>query len=219
MKVNLLSIKGTWREVADAARTTIGLEAGTGEPSSSWRRRMLLAEHSPIRKLSINWKWYDLKSWISVHFVRHKFGIEHWVKSQRPDRGMGGNRDAAPQSTLINHECLANAQAIINISRKRLCNQASKETREAWKAFLETFKESEPELYGACVPDCIYRGWCYEYKSCGYHLGENYKERLVKYRAGINQPKTPWGWACFFCGFPNPNRHEVCERCGTGRTT
>jgi len=190
MKVNLLSIKGTWREVADAARTTIGLEAGTGEPSSSWRRRMLLAEHSPIRKLSINWKWYDLKSWISVHFVRHKFGIEHWVKSQRPDRGMGGNRDAAPQSTLINHECLANAQAIINISRKRLCNQASKETREAWKAFLETFKESEPELYGACVPDCIYRGWCYEYKSCGYHLTENYKERLVEYRAGINQPDT-----------------------------
>jgi len=217
MKVKLLSIKGSWREVADAARTTIGLEAGTGEPSSSWRRRMLLAEHSPIRKLSINWKWYDLKSWISVHFVRHKFGIEHWVKSQRPDRGMGGNRDAAPQSTLINHECLANAQAIINISRKRLCNQASKETREAWKAFLETFKESEPELYGACVPDCIYRGWCYEYKSCGYHLTENYKERLVKYRAGINQPDTRWGWACVFCGLLNPTRHEVCERCGTAK--
>jgi len=217
MKVKLLSIKGSWREVADAARTTIGLEAGTGEPSSSWRRRMLLAEHSPIRKLSINWKWYDLKSWISVHFVRHKFGIEHWVKSQRPDRGMGGNRDAAPQSTLINHECLANAQAIINISRKRLCNQASKETREAWKAFLETLKESEPELYGACIPDCIYRGWCYEYKSCGYHLTENYKERLVKYRAGINQPDTRWGWACVFCGLLNPTRHEVCERCGTAK--
>ncbi len=28
-----------------------------------------------------------------------------------------------------------------------------------------------------------------------------------------------WGrsdtvWACFFCGFPNRDRHEMCERCG-----
>ncbi len=220
MKANLLSIKGTWREVADAARTTIGLEAGTGEPSSSWKRRMILAEHSPIRKLHINWKWTDLKYWVSVHLVRHKYGIEHFVQSQRPDRpNSTDNRDDAPQSTLINHEGIANLQAIINISRKRLCNQAMPETREAWQAFLETFKEFEPELYGACVPDCIYRGWCYEYKSCGYHLTENYKERLVEYRAGINQPNIPWGWwACFFCGFPNPTRHEVCERCGTART-
>ena len=45
MKANLLSIKGTWREVADAARTTIGLEAGAGEPSSSWKSRVILAEH------------------------------------------------------------------------------------------------------------------------------------------------------------------------------
>ncbi len=67
MKANLLSIKGTWREVADAARTTIGLEAGTGEPSSSWKRRMLLAEHSPIRLLHVKWKWRDLFWWVQTH--------------------------------------------------------------------------------------------------------------------------------------------------------
>jgi hypothetical protein len=21
-------------------------------------------------------------------------------------------------------------------------------------------------------------------------------------------------WTCFFCGFPNKDRHEMCERCG-----
>ena len=47
-----LKILGTWRDVANAARTTIGQEAGEGEPSSKWKRRMLLAEHSPIRKNS-----------------------------------------------------------------------------------------------------------------------------------------------------------------------
>ena len=190
MKAFIIDIKGTWREVADAARTTIGKEAGEGEPSSLWKKRMLLCEHSPIRKLSINWIWYDLKYWISVHFVRHKFGIEHWVKSQRPDRGTSGNRDDAPQSTLINHECLANAQAIINISRKRLCFCAMPETREAWKEFLSSIKDLQPELYETCVPDCVYRGYCYEYKSCGFFRTETYKAWLAKYREGINEKEA-----------------------------
>ena len=41
--------RSTWRDVADAARTTINREAGAGEPSAAWKKRMLLAEHSPIR--------------------------------------------------------------------------------------------------------------------------------------------------------------------------
>lgn len=187
MEVKFIKIKGTWRDVADAARTTIGMEAGEGEPSSNWKRKMLLAEHSPIRKIYINWKWTNLKSWISVHFVRHKFGIEHWVKSQRPDRtGSRNNRDEVPQGTLIDHECEANTQAIINISRKRLCNMAMPETRQAWKKFLESMKDKEPELYSVCVRDCIYRGWCYEYKSCGFHKTEKFQEQLNDYRKNIN---------------------------------
>lgn len=187
MRIDFLRVKGTWREIADAARTTTGKEAGTSEVSSSWRRRMLLSEHSPIRKLIINWKWLDLKYWVSVHLVRHKFGIEHWVKSQRPDRtGVRDSRDDAPQGILINHECEANAQAIINISRKRLCIKASPETRQAWKEFLRELEDSEPELAKVCVPDCIYRGWCYEMNSCGYHKTLQWKDHLNKYRQGIN---------------------------------
>jgi len=188
MRVELIKIFGSWIDIKNAARTTIGIEAGNQEPSSEWKRKLLLAEHSPIRKLSINWKWYDLKSWISVHFVRHKFGIEHWVRSQRPDRkGVRYNRDDAPQSALIEHEALANAQAIIFISRRRLCNQAMPETREAWKAVLESIKDKEPELYSVCVPDCIYRGHCYEYNSCNYHKTDDFKTKLEEYRKNINQ--------------------------------
>lgn len=186
MRVEFLGIKGNWREVADSANTTINKEAGNKEPSSVWKRKMLLCEHSPIRQLFVKCKFYDLKYWISVHFVRHKFGIEHWVRTQREDR-TGVDRNELTQGNLVEHEFLANAQAMINISRKRLCNQASKETREAWQEILDSIKSELPELYDTCVPDCIYRGWCYEYKSCGYHKTQKYQQRLEAYRTGINQ--------------------------------
>ena len=181
MQAKLKSKHGNWREVADAARTTVGMEDGEGEPSSLWKTRMLLAEHSPIRFLSFSILWKGLRSWISVHIVRHKFGIEHFVRSQRTDR-TGINRDKLPQDSLVDHRILANAQALITISRKRLCKQASPETREAWKEALETIKDTEPELYNGCVPDCIYRGWCYELNPCGYYGTPGYKSKLEEYR-------------------------------------
>ena len=186
MKVEIKNTYGTWREIADAARTTIGMEAGEGEPKSSWKKRMLLAEHSPIRKLKISAKFTGLLSWVSVHFVRHKHGIEHWVQSQRTDR-TGRDRNELPQSELVDHEFEANAQAIINISRKRLCSLASPETRIAWSLFLAHIEKNNPELAVISVPDCIYRGHCYEYSSCGYHHTEDFKERLADYRAGVNE--------------------------------
>jgi hypothetical protein len=185
MYVNFLGVKGTWREIANSARTTIGLDSGDKELSSEWKRRMLLCEHSPIRQLIIKWKWIDLKSWVSVHLVRHWLGIIHWVRTQRTDR-TNINRDELLQSNFVEHECESNAQSIINISRKRLCNQASKETREAWKTFIESFKNKEPELYRCCVPDCIYRGWCYEYISCRFHKTGEFQKQLKHYRDDIN---------------------------------
>lgn len=186
MKVTLKNINGTWRDVADSARTTVNMEEGIGEPSSNWKRRILIAEHSPIRKIHISWKWNDLLSWVSVHFVRHKYGIEHWVRSQRTDR-TGVNRNDLTQSELIEHECEATAQAMINISRKRLCNCASKETIMAWKEVLESIKDKQPELYSVCVPECIYRGFCTEIKSCGYYKTKDYRNKLEQYRKGINE--------------------------------
>lgn len=186
MKVKLLGIKGTWREVADAARTTIGKEAGEGEPASLWKKRMLLAEHSPIRLLHIKWKWTGLLWWVQTHFTRHHVGVEWFVSTSRSDR-TGVDRGTLDQNAPVNVEGEANPQAIIYISRKRLCQKASDETRKAWQDFLLTFRDTQPELYSACVPDCIYRGYCYEYKSCGYFRTNDYAEWLAEYRKGINE--------------------------------
>ncbi len=181
VKIKFVKIKGTWREVADAARTTISMEKGKKEPSSRWKKNMLLSEHSPIRQLIIKWKWVNMKSWVSVHFVRHKIGIEHFVSTQRTDR-TGKDRDKVPQSALVSHECIANAQVIMTISRKRLCMQASKETREAWKELLKEIKKVQPELADACVRECVYRGFCPEMYPCGFSETKEFSEKLKKYR-------------------------------------
>jgi hypothetical protein len=193
MRVKLLGIDGTWRAVANAANTTIHREDGTREPTSRWKQRMLMCEHSPIRKLNVSWRWYDLKYWVSTHLVRHKFGIEHFVRSQRTDR-TGIDRNDLPQGNLVEHECEANAQAIINISRKRLCKQASKETRRAWQEFLNSFKDEEPELFNACVPECVYRnGLCPEFKTCGWNHTQTFKQRLAQYVEGFEKQISNMG--------------------------
>lgn len=183
LSLKYLKSRFSWRDVADAARTTIHKEEGTGEPSSAWKRRILLAEHSPIRLITFRWKWENLKSWVSVHFVRHKIGIEHFVSTQRTDR-TGIKRDALPQDSLVQHECFANAQAMIAISRKRLCSCASPETRAAWKLVLEELRKSEPELASVCVPECVYRGFCPEFGSCGFVKTEAFQKARQSYVSG-----------------------------------
>ena len=180
-RIRFLKVVGTWRDVADAARTTIRREEGTGEPSARWKKRILLAEHSPIRKLCFNWKWEDLPSWVSVHFVRHKFGIEHFVSTQRSDR-TGQDRAAARQDAPVMHECFANAQALISISRRRLCGQASPETRAAWRLVVDEVAKHEPEVASCCVPECVYRGFCPEFKPCGFCDTPAFKAAVAKYR-------------------------------------
>lgn len=63
---------------------------------------------------------------------------------------------------------LMNAEAIINMSRKRLCAKASKETREIWQKVCEAIKEVDPDLYPHLVPPCVAKNLCSEAKSCGY---------------------------------------------------
>lgn len=182
MKIDFVRIVSGWGEVLDAARSTVGKGPATKAPSAAWKKWILLAEHSPIRGLIVAWQWSDLPYWVSVHLVRHKIGIEHFVQSQRSDR-TGVARDKLPQDAPVTHRCTANAQAIISISRKRLCHKASVETREAWATFVAALAETEPELAAVCVPECIYRGFCPELShTCGYAAGSEYYRRLEAYR-------------------------------------
>lgn len=77
----------------------------------------------------------------------------------------------------------ANAQSLINISRKRLCSCASKETREAWIQVKSAIAEIDPIMASKMVPECIYRGFCPEFMNpCGYSKTEKFKNDLKIYR-------------------------------------
>ncbi len=112
---------------------------------------------------------------------------EHWITTQRSDR-TGVNRDESPQGSLVNHACEADAQALINISRKRLCYCASKETREAWQEIKNKVAFVEPEITSVMVKECVYRnGLCPEFKSCGHNKSDAFKLELADYVRGFEQ--------------------------------
>ena len=181
MKTELKSIKGSWNDVLNRARTTVNKEELEKEPSNEFKRKILRAEHSPIRSLIYNFKITNLKSWVATHLVRHHVGVEKWVRTQRSDR-TGVNRDELPQGAEVEMEIEANAQALINMSRKRLCNQASPETREVMEAMKEEVSKRDKFLAEVMVKECVYRGFCPEMKSCGYDKTDKFKQELDKYR-------------------------------------
>ena len=45
-RIRFLKVVGSWRDVADAARTTIRREEGTGEPSARWKKRIQIGRAS-----------------------------------------------------------------------------------------------------------------------------------------------------------------------------
>ena len=157
-----------WMKIKSACMTTISKEAGK-EPTQEWKRRLLLCEHSPIRRGTISWKFDEIPYCISTHFVRHHEGVEKWVGTERADRTEIKDRSQRSQMDMVPMEMEANIQAIINISRKRLCMSADPLTIKYWKAVLEAIKEYDEDIYWACVPECVRCGGCPEYKSCGYY--------------------------------------------------
>ena len=143
VKVRLTNVKGTWNEVVNRARVTVNKEKLDSEPSDTFKRKILRAEHSPIRSLIFCFEITNVKSWVVTHLVRHHVGVEKWVRTQRTDR-THINRDELPQGAEIEMEIEANAQALINMSRKRLCSQASIETREVMEAIKKEVEKKDP---------------------------------------------------------------------------
>ena len=174
----------SWKRVLNAARRTIGREQLDKEPSDSWKAKILLAEHSPIRLLDYDFGWKKIRQWVTAHFVRHHQGCEKFVHSQRGDRReLPCDRDHIYQGAKNDMDMTVNAQSFINISRKRCCMCASKETRDAWAMVLNELEKVDPVLRSKCVRECVYRGFCPEWMSdCKYCYSAAYWLELAQYR-------------------------------------
>lgn len=165
MKTKIFDL-GDWNNVMNAARFTVGKPPLNKQPSKKFKMDILIAEHSPIREMSIKWIWESIPHWVGVHWVRHKW--ECFVATQRTDR-TGINRDNLPQNEPQNFMGSANAQNLIDSWRKRLCFKASKETRELAEDFKYALIDSnELELSDVLVPNCVYRCGCPETEPCGF---------------------------------------------------
>lgn len=194
LKVDVKLIGGSNEIVANLARTTVskGDLSQEAKVRPTFIHRMYLSEHSPIRSKMYQVYIENIPSWIATHLVRHHVGYEPFVSTQRDDRNSEiTDRDSTPQGALVNIKILLNAQAFISVSRRRLCTQAHPRTRRVWEKVIEELKLVDYELAQCCVPDCVYRGFCYEIEPCDYHTSIKYAQRVHDYRRVlVNHRKT-----------------------------
>lgn len=168
MKITLLEYPGEkdWMEVKRRALVTVGKQPVTA-PDMDWKRSILEARHSPIRYLHFAFLLEDIPSWVSVHLVRHHVGCQPYVKSQRNDRQSDYDRTKAPQDAPVTMIWDMNAEALMVIANKRLCNQASRETKSVVQRMCNEVVKRCPEFIPFLVPMCVYHcGMCHEMFPC-----------------------------------------------------
>lgn len=196
-----------WKRALNAARRTIGKKPLDKEPSEEWKKKVIMAEHSPIKLVEYRISYTDLRQWVGVHILRHPYTLP-MIHTQRVDRRdidamvekvMGildddikksedfNKRDYLFQGEVNDQDFYVNAQTLINISRKRLCACASPETRYAWKLVKDAVAEFDPTMAAFMVPNCVYRGRCPEVNSCGYWTTEKHHKAVDEYWALIGR--------------------------------
>lgn len=128
--------------------------------------KLYRCEHSPLRTQLFWIEMLGIPSFVSVHLTRHNVGIvSHYVQTMRDDRGAD---TVADRNTPVSHAMLINAQALINVARKRLCRKAHAETRLLMEHIKDHVRAVDPDLAKYMVPECVYRGdVCHELKPCG----------------------------------------------------
>ena len=114
-RTEILKIKGDWEEVVNDCRATVKKPPLGKEPSADFKRRILMAEHSPIRDIIVKFRWNNIPYWVAMHWKTH-----HWesrVNSQRNDRQKEYDRTKAPQDAPVDFIGDANVQNLIDTWR------------------------------------------------------------------------------------------------------
>lgn len=156
-----------WERCYMLALNTMGKKYVGTEVTDKWKAKILKAKHSPIRTLMFTIR-LTIPSYVSVHFVRHKIGVEHYVRSQRNDRQNKYDRECAPQNMIVSHIMEINAEQLMFMANRRLCGMADATTRYVMQAICRGVEYMNPEFKGHLKPMCEQIHECPEFKSCGY---------------------------------------------------
>lgn len=174
MKVELIKwpTPEDWLLAKQCTLVTVGKD--TNKPATEkFKRDLLRARHSPIRELKFVFRLTDIPYWVSVHLCRHVHA-QPYVKTQRNDRQTAYDRNNAPQNAPVTMMWSMNAETLITIANKRLCNLASKETRQLVNVICDLVCDVCPEFREELVPMCVRNGGvCYEMFSCRERKTEN----------------------------------------------
>ena len=169
VKTEILEYNVNWNSIKRACLRTIGKEAGDKEPPKTWKRKLLICRHSPIRKGTITWKWPEIPYAISTHFVRHHQGCEKFVQTERADR-TGIDRKERSQMDPVSMEMDANIESLITISERRLCTCADPTTKAYWEDLKHQIETYDEDIAWAMCPQCVRAGGCVEpFSPCRFY--------------------------------------------------
>lgn len=177
MKTIIKNFNVNWLDIKNACRQTVSMDDSKLEPASEWKRKLLICRHSPIRIGSVLWKSEDVPFYVMGHIVRHNVGCTPFVSTSREDR-TGIPRNERKQTDFVDMQMIANIEALINISERRLCTCADATTKKYWESVLEAIREYDEDIFWACTPQCIRCGGCPEtFSNCRYY--ENFAKTLT----------------------------------------
>ena len=161
-----------WLECKRRAMVTVW-KTKVLSPTTEWRLNILQARHSPIRRLRFSFCFDGIPSSVSVHICRHVHA-QPYVQSQRNDRQDKYDRRKAPQDEPVNMILDVNAEELMTIANKRLCQKSSVETRDIVQSMCVLTMNKCPEFEGLLVPMCEYHGGvCHEMHPCERMLRNN----------------------------------------------
>lgn len=170
IKTRITKFDVDWVAIKNKCRTTVNKDESSVEPSDEWKKKLLISQHSPIRRSDIEWEWVSIPYAISTHYVRHHVGgVEKWISTERSDR-TGINREELSQMNPVKMEMMANIQSVINIAEKRLCLCADPTTRKYMESLKEAIGEYDKNVAWALVPSCVRCGGCIEgFGNCNFY--------------------------------------------------
>lgn len=164
-----------WIECKRRTLVTIGKSSFKQPPTMEWKHKLLKAHHSPIRSLMFGF-YIECPYWVSVHLCRH-IHAQPYVSTQRNDRQDVYDRNNAPQDAPVKMIWDMNAEELITIANKRLCNCASAETRALVAEMCRLVLKTNPEFEGLLVPLCEREHGCNEMFPCGRYEALHGKEK------------------------------------------
>ena len=174
-----------WIRVVNAARRTWGKKPITKEPSDKFKKKILLAEHSPIRLLEYDFTIENIRQWVTVHLSRHHEGCEKFIGTERAHRTEVKDRAERSQMNYVPMEMDANIQALMNIAERRLCMCADPITREYMEALVEEIRKYDEDIAWSLVPQCVRCGGCVEpFGNCQYY-NNTFKDMPIEEQSNV----------------------------------